>query len=49
MSLIALICLGVFGMASLLAAVWVAAYRLGFNEGRLTVPLRMISALVELG
>ena len=47
MSTIALICLGVCGVTSLLAAVWVVAYRVGFDEGRLTIPLRMISALAE--
>jgi hypothetical protein len=30
-----------------LAAVWVTAYRVGFGEGRLTIPLRMINALAE--
>ncbi len=30
-----------------MAAVWVVAYRVGFDEGRLTIPLRMISALAD--
>ena len=47
MSIFALICLGVFGAAGLLASVWIVAYRVGFNEGRLTIPLRMISALAH--
>ena len=47
MSTIAIICLGVCGVASLMAAVWIVAYRVGFDEGRLTIPLRMISALAE--
>ncbi len=47
MSTIALICLGILGLASLLAAVWVFAYRLGFEEGRLTIPLRMLSTIAE--
>ena len=47
MSTIALICLGLCGLAALLAAVWTLAYRLGFDEGRLTIPLRMISGLAE--
>ncbi len=47
MSTIALISLGVCGVASLLAGVWVVAYRVGFDEGRLTIPLRMISAVAE--
>lgn len=34
-------------MASLMAAVWMVAYRVGFDEGRLTIPLRMISALAD--
>lgn len=34
-------------MAGLLAAVWITAYRVGFDEGRLTIPLRMISAVAE--
>src|SRR5262249_51055444 len=29
------------------AVVWMVAYRLGFNEGRLTIPLRLIHALAE--
>lgn len=47
MSTIALICLGICGVASVMAAVWVVAYRVGFDEGRLTIPLRMISALAD--
>lgn len=47
MSTIALICLGICGVAGLMAAVWVVAYRVGFDEGRLTIPLRMISALAD--
>ncbi len=47
MSTVAFICLGICGIASLLAAVWIVAYRVGFDEGRLTIPLRMISALAE--
>jgi hypothetical protein len=46
-STIALICLGICGTASLMASVWIVAYRVGFDEGRLTIPLRMISALAE--
>jgi hypothetical protein len=29
------------------AVVWMIAYRVGFNEGRLTIPLRLIHALAE--
>lgn len=29
------------------AAVWMVAYRVGFREGRLTIPLRLIHALAE--
>lgn len=29
------------------AAVWMVAYRVGFQEGRLTIPLRLIHALAE--
>ena len=29
------------------AIVWMVAYRVGFNEGRLTIPLRLIHALAE--
>ena len=46
-STIAFIFLGICGTASLMAAVWIVAYRVGFDEGRLTIPLRMISALAE--
>jgi hypothetical protein len=28
-------------------AVWMVAYRVGFKEGRLTIPLRLIHALAE--
>jgi hypothetical protein len=45
-STIVFICLVVCG-AGVLAAVWVTAYRVGFGEGRLTIPLRMINALAE--
>ena len=30
-----------------MASVWMVAYRVGFSEGRLTIPLRMIAALSE--
>jgi hypothetical protein len=30
-----------------LGLVWTVAYRVGFNEGRLTLPLRLIHALAE--
>jgi hypothetical protein len=33
--------------AALIAAVWMIAYRVGFNEGRLTIPLRLIHALAD--
>ena len=29
------------------AAIWMVAYRVGFKEGRLTIPLRLIHALAE--
>ena len=29
------------------AAAWMVAYRVGFQEGRLTIPLRLIHALAE--
>ena len=32
---------------ALLAATWMIAWRVGFSEGRLTVPLRLIRALGE--
>jgi hypothetical protein len=35
------------GTALLSTLVWMIAYRVGFSEGRLTVPLRLIRALVE--
>jgi hypothetical protein len=47
MSAFALIILGFSLLAGLLAATWAAAYRLGFEEGRLTVPLRMIEAVAQ--
>jgi len=38
----------VLGAAAVVAAiVWMVAYRVGFNEGRLTIPLRLIHALAE--
>ena len=40
--------IGVGGTAvALLAAVWMIAYRMGFREGRESVPLRMITAISE--
>jgi hypothetical protein len=33
--------------AGIAAAVWMVAYRVGFQEGRLTIPLRLIHALAE--
>lgn len=47
MSVFALIIVGSSVLAGLLAATWAAAYRLGFEEGRLTVPLRMIDSLAQ--
>lgn len=35
------------GIALLLAGTWRVAYRVGFSEGRLSVPLRFIRALGE--
>ena len=36
------------GVAIVVAAtVWMVAYRVGFEEGRLTVPLRLIHALAD--
>lgn len=29
------------------AAVWAVAYRVGFREGRLTIPLRLVHALAD--
>lgn len=37
----------VCAVAALVAVVWMIAYRVGFNEGRLTIPLRLIHALAE--
>ena len=42
-----LIGLGVGGVIALLAGVWMVAYRVGFNEGRQTIPLRLIAELAE--
>ena len=42
----ALLCGGVI-LASLLGATWMLGYRVGFSEGRLTVPLRLITSLVD--
>jgi len=40
--------IGVGGTAvALLAAVWMIAYRMGFREGRESIPLRMIAAVSE--
>lgn len=40
--------IGVGGSAVALAAtIWTIAYRMGFREGRESVPLRMITALAE--
>ena len=47
MSVIAAITFCVVGLAGLLSCVWMMAYRLGFHEGRLTIPLRMIEELAE--
>ncbi|MEW6273084.1 MAG: hypothetical protein AB1689_27725 [Thermodesulfobacteriota bacterium] len=33
--------------ATVVAVVWMVAYRVGFNEGRLTIPLRLIHALAD--
>jgi hypothetical protein len=46
-STIVFIWLAVCGVVALLAAVWMVAYRIGFAEGRLTIPLRMIKSLAE--
>ncbi len=35
------------GIVAALAAVWTIAYRVGFREGRETIPLRSIAALAE--
>lgn len=35
------------GVVAALAAVWTVAYRVGFREGRETIPLRSIIALAE--
>ena len=48
MSMLTVIGVGSTAVA-LLAAVWMIAYRMGFREGRESVPLRMISALAEHG
>lgn len=37
-----LLCLTIIG-----AVVWMIAYRVGFKEGRLTIPIRLIHALAE--
>jgi len=42
----ALVCVGLM-MVTLLGAFWMIAYRVGFSEGRLTVPLRLITSLVD--
>jgi hypothetical protein len=34
-------------LVTLLGAIWMFAYRVGFSEGRLTVPLRLITSLVD--
>jgi len=39
--------LALCAVALCLGLVWSVAYRLGFREGRLTLPLRLIHALAE--
>ena len=39
--------IGGLGILTALAAVWMIAYRVGFAEGRTTVPLRLVHQLVE--
>jgi hypothetical protein len=34
-------------VVTLLGAIWMLAYRVGFSEGRLSVPLRLITSLVD--
>lgn len=47
MGVLGLISLSV-GCTSIVAAVvWAVAYRIGFAEGRLTVPLRLVHALAD--
>ena len=42
---ISCICLVVASVVG--AVVWMVAYRIGFSEGRMTVPLRLVHALAE--
>ena len=42
-----LIWLGMGSAVVLAASVWAVAYRIGFNEGRGTIPLRLIAAMAE--
>jgi len=42
-----LVVVAVCGSAVALAVVWAVAYRMGFEEGRQTIPLRLILALTE--
>lgn len=39
--------IGGLGVLGALSAVWMIAYRVGFAEGRTTVPLRLVHQLVE--
>jgi hypothetical protein len=40
--------IGVGGAAvAILAAVWMIAYRMGFREGRESIPLKLITALAQ--
>ena len=47
MGLLGLISLSLGCVVVVAAAVWAIAYRIGFKEGRLTVPLRLIHALAD--
>ncbi len=47
MGVLGIVCISLVVASVIGALVWMVAYRVGFSEGRMTVPLRLVHALAE--